>query len=91
MHARGMIERYRDDQSGDCSTKKGLCVPRQNQMPRGGIWASGDRGPQRISPVAKCTRLTGSDMHPSDRLARNSFREPRVDPLGQRKAATAAS
>jgi hypothetical protein len=90
MHARGMIERYRDDQSGDCSTKRDyVCL--QNQMPRGGIWASGDRGRQRISPVAKCTRLTGSDMHPSDRLARNSFREPRVDPLGQRKAVTAAS
>jgi hypothetical protein len=22
MHAGGMIERYRDDQSGDCSTKR---------------------------------------------------------------------
>lgn len=88
MHAGGMIERYRDDQSGDCSTRG---ITRQSQVPRGGIWASGDLGPQSISPVAKCTRLAGRDIHPSDRLARKSFRESRVDPLGQRKAATARS
>jgi hypothetical protein len=29
MHARGMIERYRDDQSGDCSTKRDyVCLVR---------------------------------------------------------------
>jgi hypothetical protein len=91
MHARGMIERYRDDQSGDCSTKRDYGCLVRVRCRGDGIWASGDRGPQSISPVAKCTRLTGRNMHPSDRLARKSFREPRVDPLGQRKAVTAAS